>query len=253
MGAASFLFQQTVCQVLDFGPHKKCCGETELSPQLQFSAKCFRIIKKNEVCNLIFNVGEVPGAKFRREKDGRRFPLQKVLKCFRAEWCAFSRLRGQGEVHAKALNVQRQPCGVSPLLDCVLKPLFQRSAGQGGADETNGLRCGIHAVFREIQRFLLCEEGLLQLTDECGPIGSGRFFEIQKDTLIGSAAAFPQDSLAECGWVSNEWCVAVADAKQSAPGLQKEILSQQGGFVSDSIGCVSQRPVIAGGGLNLCG
>ena len=224
-----------------------------MSPQLQFSAKCFRIIKKNEVCNLILCIGEVPGAKFRSEKDGRLFLLQKFLKHFRTEWCAFSGLRGKGEVHAETLNVQCQPRGMPTLLDCILKPLLEGSAGQGGTDEANGFWGGIHAVLGEVQGFLLCEKGLLQLTDECNPVGRGRIFKIQKDALVGAAAAFPQDSLTECGWVSDEWCVAVADAKQSAPGLEKKILPQQGGFVSDSISCVSQRPMIAGGGLNLCG
>jgi hypothetical protein len=108
-------------------------------------------------------------------------------------------------------------------------------------------------VFGEVQGFLLHEKRLFQLPDEDEPVGGRNIFKVQQDALVGSAAAFPQDSLTQSGWISDEWRVAVADAKQSATGLQEKILPQQGGVLSDSISGVSQRAVITGGGLDLCG
>ena len=83
------------------------------------------------------------------------------------------------------------------------------------------------------------------------PILTGRLLKIQHRAGVAPASAFPQHRAAEGIRVPDGGRLPVTDGQQPAPGLQQQILPQQGGPRSDAVRHMSQCPFIFGRGLGL--
>ncbi len=144
------------------------------------------------MCFALPGIGKVSGAQIGGKKDRGRFPIHQSAEGFGGQWLSLSLWRGEPKVHPQPLYVQCQTPGASGCCGCFSQMVGKAAAGNGGAEQRDGVLADTGIALRHVERSPCLQKGRTQRLGKCQTVLTGRRFKIQQHAGVISPSAFPQ-------------------------------------------------------------
>ena len=196
-------------------------------------------------------VGEVLGAQVRGVENAGLLPLHQAVQLPHRERASLAAGTGEGKIHPQPLKVQGQPPAKAAL--GLLQPLAEDAAGEGGADQNNGMVHRLAVGLRHEQPPVISAEHPPQVGQKAGPVRAGRRLKVRQHAAVAPGAALPPHVPAQGGAVPDRTAALVPQNHHPAPGGHQQVAAGQAALGADPVGHVGQPVGEAGGRAELVG